>query len=127
MAKNIARVRGIFLTIMIIYGVLEAVLVFFSGIIYPIQIGLRGENLNQILMISVLEIIPLIIALYGIWKWKKWGAYSLFVYILISIICTVVFDILLAASGYAPGVIVYDVLGGAVWYWALYRKWSYFD
>ncbi len=127
MTKNIEKKRGIFLTILLIYGALEAVLVFFSGIIYPI-IGLLGSNAGKLtLLVSALEFIPLAAALYGMWKWKKWGIYSLIAYIAISILSTVVFDVVLKLyTGYAQYVILFDIIIAALWFWALYRKRAYF-
>src|SRR5476649_1436355 len=79
--------RGVFLTILLIYGILQAILLFFSGFIYPITtFGLNTTAGRLTLLVSVFEFVPLIVALYGIWKWKKWGVYSLVAYILISII-----------------------------------------
>ena len=127
MTNNSSKDRGVFLTILVIYGALQAILVFFSGIIYPIVgMGLRGGS--QILLVSLLEFIPLVAALYGIWMWKKWGVYLLFASILITIISTFVFDLVLKVySGYAQGVIFLDILGAALWFWAIYRKWSLFE
>lgn len=128
MAENGMKKRGIFLTVLVILGVIGALMIFFSGIIYPITgIGLGSDAGKLTLFVSVLEFIPLIAALYGIWKWKKWGVYSFIVYILISIFSTFIFDILLKIyTGYAQYVILIDILEAAIWFWAISRKWSYF-
>jgi hypothetical protein len=128
MAENSLKKRGIFLTVLVILGVIGALMIFFSGIIYPITgIGLGSDAGKLTLLVSALEFIPLIAALYGIWKWKKWGVYSLIVYILISILSTFIFDILLKIyTGYAQYVILIDIFEAAIWFWAISRKWSYF-
>lgn len=126
MAKSL-KTRGVFLTIIYIYGILLAIMLFSSGIIYPLMSLMDSTAGRQTLLVSVLEFIPLVAALYGIWKWKKWGVYSLITYIVISIIATFVSDIVLKIyTGYAQYVISLDILGAAIWFWALSRKWSYF-
>lgn len=128
MAANNVKKRGYFLTIIYVYGFLQAVLLFFSGIIYPLMtIGTSSTAGKLTLLVSALEFIPLVIALYGIGKWKKWGFYSLMAYFLISIIATFIFDIVLKIyTGYAQYVISLDIFNAALWFSALYRKRSYF-
>lgn len=121
--------RGYFLTVIYVYGFLQAILLFFSGIIYPLMtIGTSSTEGKLTLLVSALEFIPLVIALYGIWKWKKSGFYLLITYFLISLIATFIFDILLKIyAGYAQYVISLDILNALLWFWALFRKRSYFS
>ncbi len=116
--------RGLFLTILLIWGIIGALLIFFSGIIYPL-VGMGSHTVSLILLISVLEFVSLAGALHGIWKWKKWGVYALVAYIAISLVSTLVFAVKLY-GGYAFGGIIIALLGAVLWFWAIQRKWSYF-
>ena len=120
-----SKERGLFLTILIIWGIIGALLIFFSGIIYPL-VGMGSDNVTLLLLISMLEFVSLAVALSGMWNWKKWGVYSLVAYTITSILATVLFAVKLY-GGYAIGGIVIDLLGAGLWFWALSRKWSYFN
>jgi hypothetical protein len=128
MVNNNTKSRGIFLTILYVYSVLLAIMLFYSGIIYPPMIMGMGSTAGKLtLLVSALEIIPLLAALYGICKWRKWGIFSLSVYIVIAIIATFVSDVVFKIYvGYAQYVITFDLITGALWFWALSRKWYYF-
>jgi hypothetical protein len=128
MVNTSTKSRGIFLTILYVYSVLLAIMLFYSGIIYPPIIMGMGSTAGKLtLLVSALEIIPLAVALYGIWRWRRWGIYSLSVYIAIAILATFVSDVVFKIYvGYAQYVISFDLLTAVLWFWALSRKWSYF-
>jgi hypothetical protein len=114
MAKNSSKDRGIFLTVLIAYAALSALLVLFFGM----------PSGGTEFFISILQLILLVASIYGIWIWKKWGVYSVFAYILISFIS--IFALEQGSNSYGQGGIVLSILVAALWFWAIRRKWSYF-
>lgn len=114
--------RGIFLTLIIVYIFINLVESVFNlssfnqtyKLLYnPIPFWL----LPLALIADILEVI----GVYGIIKWKKWGAYSIFASVLLSwFSCFFVSQQLL-------GIVITTSIVSIVLVWAIYRKWNNFE
>ena len=126
-----AKKRGIFLYFMIIFGVVTVLVKVFS------VIALASKHSNLIISpsgspaIDLFSTALLVVALIGIWKWKKWGAYLVFIRLAFTMIVQFFIYQSLGLSliaGYNGTFnFIADVAGAGLWVLALYRKWSYFE
>lgn len=123
-------------------GIVLTVLLVLVGI--STAFGLVGvltgsaSSANQVLpsWFSTYNIIALLISvayIYGIWMWKKWGAYLLAIGIALGLIMQVMFTQTLTmmlpvsiGNSAIVGSLIGTLIVASIWYWAIARKWKYF-
>ena len=59
----------------------------------------------------------------GIWRMKKWAVYLLVVYFASKILV----DYIYVLPSQETLVFVTSIVGAGLWFWAIYRKWKFFD
>ncbi len=123
--------RGWFLGVLLIFGVIGLATKIWSIIIVL-------AHLNTHLLISpsrdpaldITSSVMLAVALFGIWRWRKWGAYLIFVRLAFTIIVQlfICHSLNWQLIGNYTGIenVIGDLLGVVLWFWAFSRKWSYF-
>ena len=72
---------------------------------------------------AVLGLASNIAIIIGIWKMKRWGAYLLALYFVAKAIPDMFY---LVPDKMLP-VFATTIIGAALWFWAIYRKWEIFD
>ena len=115
-------------------GLIASIPEYFKGLAQLHTLGIRYvPPAWTVIYTPVIGVIS-IVALYGIWQWKQWGAYLLFASIAVSL-----FETAFLIQGYIQfpphiskqGIVLYTELNMAVeaglWFWAVYRKWKYFE
>ena len=62
----------------------------------------------------------------GIWMWRKWAIYTI---VASSVIGLLMQLFVLKPTQPGIGAFAYfsSIIGGGLWYWAIYRKWQYFE
>jgi hypothetical protein len=80
--------------------------------------------------LDITSSVMLAVALFGIWRWRKWGAYLIFVRLAFTIIVQlfIYHSLNWQLIGNYTGIenVIGDLLGVVLWFWAFSRKWSYF-
>jgi hypothetical protein len=81
-------------------------------------------------LIDIVSTITYALALWGIWRWKKWGAYLIFVRLAFTMAVQIFVYHSLGwhlAAGYTGLDNLYaDLMGGATWLLGLFFTWKYF-
>lgn len=132
-----AKVRGKLLTTLLIIWAAWTLYNIFNSV--P-QLIFGNYPLWQLIWL-ILESIAFLLSLWGVWIWKKWGAY---LFITSLLFFTVFSTIYRFTTGNAqilepnePSTIIYQVIGLIIgialmvgsmtlYLWAIYRKWKYF-
>ena len=129
--RRVTPTRGTFIDVLLIIGVI--------GLLTKVwSIAVVLAHLNRNLMISpsrdplvdLSSSALLALALFGIWRLRKWGAYL----VILRLAYTILVQLLLYQSlgwgliGSYNGAqnIIGDLLGAGLWLWAFSRKWSSF-
>ena len=123
--------RGKFLTIMLVLVSLTP-LVGLVGILLPGS-GLRAGGItvsnppDWYPTYSIITVVLGLAFIIGLWMWKKWGVYLAIAYSLISLGAGFAFN----QSSHGPTVNLINqvspLVSYALFYWAVYRKWKYFE
>ena len=127
-SSKIKKVRGVLLSLLLVFNsyiFLRTILNFnyFSNPVYPafIFIFVPSWYIRVSVVLTVLSFIYLI----GLWTWKKWGVYAyilsrtIFIFFNLAVLKLTQTGLILIATIE----IVMDVLV----FWAIHRKWKYFD
>jgi len=114
--KSIKKVRGFWLTLLLIVMALHGVL----GTVFYYLIRTQ-EALDRPWLISLMVVHSLanVIAAVGIWFWKKW---ALYIYMASTILAIYVGLVSIGAWSLFYMILPFAILG-----WVLRTKWHYFD
>lgn len=115
--------RGKFLTIMIVLGAL--------GLLQALYYYMNTDMVQQTLgvvpswypMYLLVGVAVQAAGLYGLWIWKKWGAYAIFAWIAITLAAQLT---VIKPVQYGEFAYISTALMGGLWFWAIHRKWKYF-
>ncbi len=119
--------RGAFLTVMLVLGAIgffESLYAFTNTNAAQIT---YGPNLPSWYPIYLVVALGLSVAtVVGIWLWKKWGAYAIGASTVIGL-----FLQLFILKPINPNVNLFAYVGvlisAGLWFWAISRKWQYFE
>lgn len=129
--------RGKFLTVLFFsngFFLVLSIPSYFAGQTILRSMGVTFTPPLWIVGYSVITLILDVAALYGIWKWKKWGVVLWFVLMGLSILTSP--HLVTQALSSLPNNLRQDtslndyirpIVGLALWLWAIYRKWKYFE
>lgn len=116
---------------MIAFGVITIIAKVFSVIALVSRHGNLIISPSGFPAIDLFSTALLVVALIGIWKWKKWGAYLVFIRLAFTMIVQFFIYQSLGAiliAGYNGTLnFLADIVGAGLWALALYRKWPYFE
>lgn len=112
--------RGAFLTAMIVIHIVGIV---FSFKLFFIDIVVLKTSLDTAKSILLGSLFINIFSIYGIWKWRKWGVN---LYIAIYTINLIYQFAVLSEPIQLLGILL-GAFGASIYFWAIFRKWSYFE
>ena len=128
MKLGMKKERGKFLTIMLVLAVF--------GIFQYLFMVTNTNSVNQSLGVvpswypiyGLVGIASQAIAIVGIWIWKKWGVYLLLGWSLIGVLMQIFVLKPAGAAAQYGQLALFMTLGSAgLYFWAVYRKWQYFE
>lgn len=129
-AKPSKKERGVFLTVLIIIGFLIQI----WDVVDFLSHSPNAFSIPWWNFYSFINLVFSFIALYGIWRWKKWGAILWVILDLIFLIFIPLLPISIGKSGQPNSmylsvslVILISILITGLYVWAFYRKWQYFE
>ncbi len=129
--NRIGPKRGLFLDLLLLFGVIGLATKLGSIVIVLAHLNthlLISPSSNP--AIDIPSSVMLAVALLGIWRWKKWGAYLIFARLAFTIIVQlfIYHSLSWQLIGNYTGIenVIGDLLGVVLWFWAFSRKWSYF-
>jgi hypothetical protein len=114
------RTRGAWLTVMLVFFTLAQVLVL--GLLYLSWRDLvdRGQPGQGITLTAMVATTAALVALVGVWRWKRWGAYLFGLIVLAGL----VIDLL---SGVSPVALLARVALVVLLAWAIRQRWEWFS
>ena len=123
-ASKPEKQRGWFLTIMIVTLIV-------GDIQIPYFVWINSDALSTVYrslpswysIYAVVGLASNVAIIIGAWMMKKWAAYVLALYF----ISKAVFDSFFIQPRSILPVFATTIVGGALWFWAIYRKWKMFD
>lgn len=126
MEKSKSKDRGKFLTVLLIFAIFGVLSALYS-LINPNTITLTYGSISSWYFAYVAFGVTIgVINILGIYLWKRWVIYTL----TLSAIATILIQLFILQP-INPTMRMYTILssivGIAIWYWAIYRKWSYFE
>ncbi len=120
MAGKNKKKRGVFLTTMNILNVIVLLLLFLSLLVPSINKE-AFQNLPSLYpLFTYILMLVSALSFYGIWTWQKWGVN---LYLCISIAAFLIEFITLPNQSMT---LIWGIFTGAIYFCAIYRKWSYF-
>ena len=124
--KTTTKSRGVFLTVMIVfaaYGVLSSLYTLTNPSALTTAYGVLPIWFYPYLIVSFIAGAA---ELIGLWLWKKWAVYLLFGLGFLGLAMQL--TILKPVSSNAGSLVFYlTIISLGIWFWAIYRKWQYFD
>ncbi len=116
--------RGKFLTIILvlaIFGLFQALYLVTNTSTVSQALGTVPSWYPVYLLVGVVSQAA---AIVGIWMWKRWGVYLLFGWGLIGPLVQI---LLLKPVQYGQLALYMTVASLGLYFWAVYRKWHYFE
>jgi hypothetical protein len=126
--KIVKKDRGLLLSAMLVLGflgTLEGLAMLSNHEMRATMDKMYGKLPEWYNSYTVISFIIILISYYGIYKWKKWGAYLYGAAIGINV--AVMFNTGIAKSFLFPLVAISTAASAFFWGWVIYRKWKYFD
>lgn len=124
--SNQPKSRGVFLTLMLVFaafGILSSLYYFTNTNAVAVAYG-TVPSWYPIYMVVGLGLG--VANVVGIWMWKKWAVYTIAASSVIALLMQ-----LIILKPVQPGIGAYayfsSILGAGLWFWAIYRKWLYFE
>ncbi len=131
--------RGVLLTILLIFGVIGLLAKIWSIIVVLANLNMSWMiSPSQNPLIDTVSTLILAVALYGIWQWKKWGAYLIFgrlaytMFVQLFVYHSLGWQLISLYPGTGYGTytglfnIGTDIFAVFMWLLAFSRKWTYF-
>ncbi len=118
--------RGILLTVLLFLGVLGVVVSLFTLFNTKMVSQSYGSLPSWYFAYAFIGIIFGLLNMYGIWKWKKWVIYTFATSSIISVIMHA-FVLKPVKSSAGPLPVIISLLSAGLWFYAIYRKWKYFE
>ncbi len=124
-AKTAPKSRGVFLTIMLAINALNAVFGLLSAIVPGTLDAVMGSVPLWYQAFVLIELVVLVVALVGIWFWKRWAAVLGLATPILSLVVAIVVIVSTGRNDIVETVAA-SIIQNVLWYWAIFRKWSLF-
>jgi|SRR5208283_3432276 len=115
--------RGKFLTLMILFLVLGDIQIPYYLVNSNALHTVFGNVPSWFPLYAVLELGLSIAIIIGMWKMKKWAVYLLVAYF----VTKAPTELYILQPTQLISTFVTTVVGAGLWFWAIYRKWRFFD
>lgn len=117
--------RGKFLTIMLVFAAFGILLSLYTLTNTNSVQQAYGSVPSWFYPYSILGLALGVANVVGVWMWKKWAIYTI---VASSAIALIMQLFVLKPTQPEAGTIAYFslIVGGGLWFWAIYRKWQYF-
>lgn len=104
------------------------------GLVSSVFVFLNPQSLTQAYgtlppwypLYAVISVSFTLVNIYALWQMKKWIVYSLGLSAVISVLMPL-FILKPIIQGVASVSVASSIISAAFWFWAIRRKWQYFD
>jgi hypothetical protein len=122
----VKKERGVLLTILLVLGAIGILASLFTIFNTSLLLQTYGTLPNWYIPYMIAGFALGVVNLFGVWKWKKWVIYTLAVSSLVGIIMQVFF-LKPVNTTTGPMPIIHSLLSTGLWFFAIYRKWRFFE